>query len=336
MNRATLVLLLASLSLPAAADPVADFYAGKQLTIICGSEAGSGYDAYARLFAQHLGRSIPGHPTIIVQNMPGAGTLVATNYVANVAPKDGTVLATVNAAMATEGLFHPETAKFDPRQINWLGSPSQEVQLIAVSPKARVQKFADLFTTELVVAGTGGGTTIFPTLLNGVLGTKFKVVKGYAGANSGLLAFERGEVEGMGGDTLVALSTTHGDLVADGKARVIAHYSLHPYTIVPDIAAVIDYAKTPEQKAALALVLARQDIGRPYLMAPGVPPERVAAMRAAFAAAVRDPNLLADAAKRRLEFDPVSAETITGIVAEMYKAPPGAIAKDKDVLGNQL
>ena len=336
MIRAALVFLLASISLPAAAQSPAEFYAGKQLVIICGSEAGSGYDAYARLFAQHLGRFIPGHPSLIVQNMPGAGTLVATNYVANVAPKDGTVLATVNAAMATEGLFHPDTAKFDPRQVNWLGSPSQEVQLVAVSPKARVQKFGDLFTTELVVAGTGGGTTIFPTLLNGVLGTKFKVVKGYVGANSGLLALERGEVEGMGGDTLVALTTTHGDLIADGKARVIAHYSLHPYTVIPDIDAVIDYAKTPEQKAALSLVLARQDIGRPYLMAPGVPPDRVAAMRNAFAAALRDPDLLADGAKRRLEFDPVSAEAITGIVAEMYRAPPGAIAKDKELLGNQL
>jgi len=218
MRRTISLLLLSTLAaLPCAAQSPEEFYAGKQITIICGSEAGSGYDAYARLFAQHLGRFIPGHPTLVVQNMPGAGTLVATNYLANVAPKDGTVIATVNAGMAAEPLFHPETARFDPRRINWLGSPTSEVQLLAVSPKARVQTFAQLFDTELVVAGTGGATTIFPTLLNGVLGTKFKVVKGYAGAASGLLAFERGEVEGMAADTVVALTTTHGDLIADGK-----------------------------------------------------------------------------------------------------------------------
>jgi tripartite-type tricarboxylate transporter receptor subunit TctC len=331
-----LVAALATLAGPAFAETPEEFYAGKQVTIICGSEAGSGYDAYARLFAQHLGRFIPGHPTLLVQNMPGAGTLVATNYLANVAPKDGTVIATVNSGMAAEPLFHPDTAKFDPRTINWLGSPTSEVQLIAVSPTARVQKFAQVFDTELVVAGTGGGTTIFPTLLNGVLGTKFKVVKGYAGANSGLLAFERGEVEGMGADTLVALTTTHGDLVAEGKARIIAHYALHPYTVIPNIDSVMDYAKTPEQKAALLVVLSRQEIGRPYLMAAGVPADRVAAMRKAFAAAMVDPTLRADADKRRLEFDPVSAERIAEIVAETYAAPQSAIEKAKAVLGNQL
>jgi tripartite-type tricarboxylate transporter receptor subunit TctC len=336
MLRAISLLLLSACAAPALAQSPADFYAGKQITIICGSEAGSGYDAYARLFASHLGRFIPGHPTLVVQNMPGAGTLVATNYLANVAPKDGTVIATVNSGMAAEPLFHPETARFDPRRINWLGSPTSEVQLIAVSPTARVQKFSQIFETELVVAGTGGGTTVFPTLLNGVLGTKFKVVKGYAGAASGLLAFERGEVEGMGADTLVALTTTHGDLVAEGKARIIAHYALHPYKVIPNIDAVMDYAKTPEQRAALTVVLSRQEIGRPYLMADGVPADRVAAMRGAFAAAMHDAALLADAAKRHLEFDPVSAEEIAALVAETYQAPQSAIEKAKAVLGNQL
>jgi hypothetical protein len=169
-----------------------------------------------------------------------------------------------------------------------------------------------------------------------VLGTKFKVVQGYAGAATGLLAFERGEVEGMGADTLVALTTTHGDLIAQGKARIIAHYALRPYSVMPNIEAVMDFAKTREQKAALAMVLSRQEIGRPYLMAQGVPADRVAAMRAAFTAAMQDSAFRADAAKRHLDFDPVSGEAIAQLVAQTYDAPPEAIEKAKTVLGNQL
>jgi tripartite-type tricarboxylate transporter receptor subunit TctC len=332
----SLILLPLLLAVPAAAQSGGDFYAGKQITIICGSDVGGAYDAYARLVAAHIGNHIAGHPSVIVQNMPGAGTLLATNYVANVAAKDGTIIGAVNPQIVAEPLVHPETAKFDPRKLAWLGSPLRETQTVSVWHTAPVQKFADLFDKELLVAGTGGATTTFPLLLNGVLGTKFKVVKGYAGTAAGLLAIERGEVQGLGGDTYASLKGTHGDLLRDGKLKIIAHYGLQPLADLPQVPSVMSFAKTDDQRAALTLVLSRQEIGRPYVTAGGVPPERVALLRAAFAATMQDPAFRDDAGKRTLELEPVAGADIAQLVDKTFAASPAVVAQVKAILGNNF
>jgi tripartite-type tricarboxylate transporter receptor subunit TctC len=337
----TLALLAISLAFgtravgPAHAEGVADFYRGKQITVIVGSDVGGGYDTYARTLAAHIGRFIPGNPAVLVQNMPGVGSLVATNYIANVAPKDGTVIGAINPGVVVEPLFHPDRAKFDARKFNWLGSMLSETQTIAVWHTAPVQKFEDLFTTELVVPGSGGATTIFPLLLNGVLGTKFKVVHGYKSSSQGLLAIERGEAQGMGGNTLASYKAAHADLLRDGKIRIIASYGLHPNPELANVPKVIDYAKTKAQRAALVLVLSRQDIGRPYILAAGVPADRVKAMRAAFDAMMKSREFLDEAAKRKLELAPIRGEDLVPLINEAYATPPDVIRQVKGLLGDR-
>jgi tripartite-type tricarboxylate transporter receptor subunit TctC len=314
----------------------ADFYSGKQIRIIVGSDPGGGYDAYARLLASNINRFIPGDPTIIVQNMAGADAMIATNYVANVAPKDGTVIGAINPGVVSSPLFHPEQVKFDPREFNWLGSVLQETQTISVWHTAPVQSFQELFSKELIVGGTSGTTTIFPILLNAVLGTKFKVVDGYSGTGAALLAVENGELQGMGGDTWASLKATHGDLLRDGKLKVIAHYGLGPHPELHGIPAVLDFAKTAEQKEALTLVLSRQALGRPYMMAGGVPADRIKILRDAFNATMLDKAFRDDAAKRKLDLDPIDGEKLAQLVDETYATPSAVIEKVKAILGDKI
>src|SRR5690242_10216820 len=203
--RVMVVLLMwAALVVPlqAGARPASEFYRGKQIRIVVGSAAGGAYDGYARTVAAHMGNHIPGAPSFIVQNMPGAGSLVALNNIVNIAPKDGTVMAAIHADTVTAPLFHPDRAKFDSRALNWLGAPVTVTYVITAWRTAPVQKFEDLFTKELIVAAAGGDSITLPLLTNALLGTKFKIVQGYKSAAAGLLAIERGEAQGNAGDAL--------------------------------------------------------------------------------------------------------------------------------------
>jgi hypothetical protein len=186
-----------------------------------------------------------------------------------------------------------------------------------------------------VVPGSGGATTIFPLLLNGVLGTKFKVVHGYKSSSQGLLAIERGEAQGMGGNTLASYKAAHPELLRDGKIRIIASYELRPNPELADVAKVMDYAKTKEQRAALVLVLSRQDIGRPYILAAGVPEDRAKAMREAFDATMKDPAFLAEARKRKLELDPIRGEDLVPLINEAYQTPPEIVRQVQQILGDR-
>ena len=205
---------------------VADFYRGKQMRIVVGSDVGGGYDGYARLVAAHLGRFIPGNPSFIVQNMPGVGSVIAVNHITNVAAKDGTVIGAVNPGAATAPLFHPEQVRFDPRRFNWLGAPIAITYTVVVWHTAPVQSFDQLFNTELVVVSAGGASRALPQLANGILGTRFKIVQGYKGSSVAMLAIERGEAQGNGGDALNNLKAVHGDLLRDKLIRIIASYGL--------------------------------------------------------------------------------------------------------------
>ena len=329
---ATALLLCVTSGLSLATE-VGDFYRGKQIRIVVGSDAGGGYDAYARLIATHLGNFIPGSPSFVVQNMPGAGSLIALNYVANVAPKDGTTIAAINPTAITIQLYHPEQAKYDARSLNWLGAPITITYIAGAWHTAPVQSVQDLFERELIVGSAGGASLALPLLANGILKTKFKVIQGYKSAGAAMLAMEKGESQGNGGDALNNLKAVHADLLREGKLRIILSYGLKPNAELPGVPLAIDLAKTDRQKQALRFALANQDIGWPYVMAAGVPAERVDAVRSAFSAMVQHPAFLADAKIRKLDINPASAEDQAALTRAILDTPPDVVEEVKRIVG---
>jgi len=305
---------------------------GKQIQMYVGSAPGGGYDAFARTIAPHMSHHLPGQPTIVIQNMPGAGSLVLANHLYNVAPKDGTAIGALNPQVATEPLVRPDRVKFDPRRMNWIGSALRETHVAVAWHESPIKTFDDLFSQELIVAGSGGSTDTFPNFLNSLLHTKFKVVSGYKGTKDGMLAMERGEVTGNGGITWASLKATQASWLRDGKVRVILQYGLSKHPELPNVPWIYDYAKSADDKAAMNLVFARQEFGRPYTAPPDVPAPVVAVLRKAFDETMKDKAFLADAQKRRLDLDPIGGEDIQKLVDDLYAAPPAVIARVKVIL----
>lgn len=316
-----------SLAAPVAAQD--NFYKDKRITMVIGSAPGGGYDTFGRTVAKFWTNHIPGQPTFVIQNMPGAGSLVAANHIYNVAAKDGTVIGAMNPGIATDPLLSPDRAKFDARKFHWIGSPLREVQTALVWHTSPVQSLEDLKTKELLVAGSGGATEVFPTVSQKVLGLKFKVVAGYPGTKAGGLAMERGEVHGIGGTTWASVKATYGHWLAEKKIKIILQYGLRKHPELPDVPMLLDLAKTPEQKDALRFVLARQDLGRPYVTAPGVPAEQVALLRQSFVATMGDPAFRKEAAGRKLDIDPepVTGEELQKLVDDLYATPEPLVAR---------
>jgi hypothetical protein len=312
-----------------------EFYRGRQIRIIVGADAGGGYDAYARLVADHLGDFMPGRPTFVVQNMPGVGSLIALNYIANVAPQDGTVVGAINPTAVTEQLFNPSKAKYDSATLNWLGSPIAITYVASVWRNAPVQRAQQLFDTELVVGSAGGASLTLPLLSNGVLGTKFKVIQGYKSSGAAMMAMEHGETQGNGGDALNNLKAVHADLLRDGKLRIIMSYSAKPNPELRGIPLAVDFAKTDRQRAALRLALSNQELGWPYVMAADVPKDRLGTVQAAFDAMMRDPAFLSDAAKRKLDILPVSGNAQKAIVTAILRTEPGVVELVRSITGGQ-
>lgn len=305
---------------------------GKQITMILGSAPGGGYDTFARTVAPHLARHLPGQPTIVIQNMPGAGSLLATNHLYNVAPRDGTVIGGLNPQLATEPLVRPERAKYDPRKLGWIGSALRETHVALAWHTSPVKTFDDLFQHELIVAGSGGATDTFPNFLNSLLNTKFKVIAGYKGTREGMLAMERGEATGNGGTTWASLKATQAQWLQEKKINVILQYGLTKHPELPTVAWIYDYAKTPDDKAAMNLVFARQEFGRPYAGPPDLPPAILALYRKAFDETMTDKAFLAEAEKRKLDLDPIDGDAIQKLVDELYQASPAVIDRVKDIL----
>jgi tripartite-type tricarboxylate transporter receptor subunit TctC len=305
---------------------------GKPIQMYVGSAPGGGYDTFARTIAPHMSRHLPGQPTIVIQNMPGAGSLLATNHLANVAPRDGTAIAALNPQLATEPLVRPDRAKYDPRQLNWIGSALRETHVALAWHESPIKTFDDVFTQELLVAGSGGATDTFPNFLNVLLNTKFKVISGYKGTREGMLAMERGEVTGNGGTTWASLKATQTQWLQDGKVRVILQYGLSKHPELPNVPWIYDYAKSADDRAAMNLVFARQEFGRPYAAPPDVPAPIIAVLRKAFDETMKDPAFLAEAEKRRLDLDPISGEDIQKLVTDLYSASPEVIARVKVIL----
>ena len=314
------------------ADGVSDFYKGKRIDLVIGSPAGGGYDLYARLVGRHMGNHIPGNPSIIPRNMPGAGTLIAANWLYNVAPRDGIVLGSVNATVATDQAKGAEGIQYDARKFSWIGAPAVSNKMLSVWSKTGVKTVADAAKAELVI-GAAGATSIsviFPQVANNLFGTKFRIVAGYPGANDILLAMERGEVDGIGSNS--SWSATRPDWVRDRKINVVFQVGAKRAAEEPDAPLLTELAKTSEQRQILDVISGDIAMGYPILTTPGVPEDRVAALRAAFNATMRDQAFLADALNSKLEIDPADGLELQKSVDGIVNVSHEIVEKVKDAV----
>ena len=313
----------------------ADFYRGKTVELMIGYSVGGGYDVYARLIARHLGKHIPGNLTVTPKNMDGAGSLRLANWLYNVASKEGLVFGTIGRGTGFDPLLGSKTAQFDGTKFNWIGSANDEVSVCVVwNGRSKVTKFEDLLTQELAVGGTGAAadTDQFPRIINGVLGTKMKIITGYPGGNDVNLAMERGEVDGRCGWSWSSVKSTRASWVGGKQITILTQLSLAKHPDLPNVPLIVDLAKNEEQRQILKLIFARQSLGRPYLAPPGVPAERVAILRKAFMDTMADKEFLADADKAQLEITPVAGEAVQKLVAEVYQTPPAVAHKAAEIL----
>ncbi|SRR5712691_2560858 len=314
---------------------VEDFYKGRAVSLIIGYSVGSGYDIYARLLARFIGRYIPGNPTVIPQNMPGAGSVKAAMYLYGVAPKDGSVIATIGRSAPLEPLLGD--AQFDGRTFSWLGSIASNSSLCATWHATAIKTWQDAMTKPFALAGEGSGSDPdnFARILKNVFGAKVKLVTGYPGGTEMNLAIERGEVDGRCGWSWDSIKSTRPDWLRDKKINLLAVFSLQKAADIPaDVPLVGDLAQSDEQRQILRLYLAGQALGRPFFTSPGVPPERKAALRAAFDATMKDPDFIAETKKVKLEVDPASGAEIDRLLAEIYATPKDVIEKAKQAIRN--
>jgi tripartite-type tricarboxylate transporter receptor subunit TctC len=315
-------------------DAVAAFYKDKQIRLVIGSAAGSGYDIGGRLVAKYLPDFIPGHPAIVVQNQPGAASATMTNALYNTAPRDGTVIGAAINGMPTMPLLEPGGARFDPTKLTWLGSMNRETQVAYVWRTAPVQKLADLFDRELIVGATTPGTTQvdFPVVARSILGLKFKVVSGYEGSAQIHKAMEAGEVQGVGSNAYASLRTMSQGWLDDGRVKVIAQWGLRRHKLLADTPAILDLAENDADRAALRLMMARLEYGRPFFAPPGVPAPRATALERAFARLMADPAFVAEADKLNLEVDPVSGAEVGQLVADVSATAPDVVERVRAAL----
>lgn len=307
---------------PAAA--LAEFYRGKTVTVIVGYDPGGGYDTYARTLAAHIGKHIPGSPTVIVENMPGAGSIKATNHLFTAAPKDGTVFGTFGRGLPASELLGETAVQFKSTQFNWIGSMNDEVSICIVRSDSKTKTFQDTFTNTVRIGATGpdDDTGFFPRFLNGLLGTKFNLITGYKGGNDVNLAIERGEVEGRCGFSWSSLVSTREQWLKDKFITILVQMSLNKHPDIPkDVPLIMEFMKDADQKQLAEVVFSRQTMGRPFAAPPGVPAERVKALRDAFDKTMKDPEFLAAANKAKQELNPKGGEEIQKIVEKIFQTP---------------
>ncbi|HTI88070.1 MAG TPA: tripartite tricarboxylate transporter substrate-binding protein [Alphaproteobacteria bacterium] len=334
-------LIAATIAGAAAAQSVADFYKGRQVSIVIGSEAGAGFDAYGRLVARHMGKYIPGNPNMVPLNKPGAGSLTMVNSLVNAGPFDGSTIGAPQSSAAVEELLHigskgGTAAKFKATELNWLGSASQDVFILYNWKTSKVKSFDDLQTTEMLLAASGPNTdgALMANALDRVFGTKIKLITGYQTSAAGMLAMERGEVD-ANAMAYSSVATIRPEWMKDGSIRILAQMGMKPQPGLDNVPFMLDRAKSPEDRAVLELIFAKFQMGRPYFVPPGVPKDRVAALRGAFDKTMADPTLLAEADKMHLEVRPVSGADVQAMVESLYKKPPALIARARDALGTE-
>jgi tripartite-type tricarboxylate transporter receptor subunit TctC len=319
-----------------AQDAVEQFYRGKTINIYIGSSAGGGYDAYARALGRHMGKYIPGNPTIVPQNMPGAGGNKAAGYVYSVAPKDGTAIGALFPGGILAPLLGDTPIQHDPAKFIFVGSANSDVYTCVAHTDSPIKSFKDAFTQEVIIGASneGGTTRDMPTLENNVLGTKFRIVTGYAGTREIALAVERKEIHGLCGYGYTSLLSVTPRWLTDKVVRLLVQENVKgaPALNKQGVPRTIDFAKTPEDRQVMELVYSQAVIGRPYVLPDGVPRERVAALRKAFMAALADPALLAEAEKMKLDVEPISGDDVQTMVAQLFAMPARIVERAKQAL----
>jgi tripartite-type tricarboxylate transporter receptor subunit TctC len=322
------------LPLPAAAqDAVADFYRGKQVTIMVGFTPGGSSSLYAQGVARHMGRFLPGNPSFIVQHVPGASGLVLANNLYNTVPRDGTAFGITGRTAPIEPLLGQANAKFDGRRFSWIGTANVEYTTCIAWHTAPVKTLADAMTTELIVGGSGADATevIFPKAANKRVGTKFKVVLGYPGSTELLIAMERGETQGFCGIGWTFVKLRKGDWLRDKKINILFQMALNKHPEILNVPAIIDHARTADDRKVFEFLFAPQEMGRPFFAPPDVPADRLAALRRAFELTLKDPQFLADAEKMGVEVQHVGGEAIQALLEKIYASPKEIIERAKAV-----
>jgi tripartite-type tricarboxylate transporter receptor subunit TctC len=323
------VLSSITLAEPVRAQSVENFYRGKTINLIIGYSVGGGYDLYGRLVSRHIGKHIPGRPAIVPQNMTGAGSLRAAQYIYSVAPKDGTVLGTFGRTIATTPLLTPTTAQFDGTRFTWLGSVTNEVSTCVTWHTSPVKIWNDILTTEVAMGGEGPGADpdVYTLLYKNVFGAKMKLVAGYHGTNDVTLAMERGEVDGLCGLSWSTMKARHLQWMNEKKLNIIIQAALRKQPELADVPLASDLTQDREKLQILKLFLASQETARPFAAPPEIPADRKVALIRAFDATMKDPEFLAEAQKLNMDINPLNAKGVDDIVAELYATPRAVLEK---------
>ncbi len=336
LSAPAIFMIAAATALSVSAPAAAQQDSGKrQVSITVGFPAGGTYHAITMLISRHMGRHLAGNPNIIVQPKPGAGSLVAANYIANVAPKDGTALGVVGGGVILEPLFGNKKAQFDPRKLNWLGSISTETSICAVWHASKAKTLADAQAHQVVAGSSGRGsrTWTYPTAMNNTLGTKFKVIAGFKGASGIEQAWQNGEVDSFCGYGWGGIVARHPDWIRDKKFNAIAQFGYTKNKDLPDVPLILDLMKTDKDRAAMKLLVVDTYVAWPMIAPPGVPAATLASLRKAYLDTLADKALLAEAAKLRFEVDPVKGVDIQSRVSEVYASPKDVISHAKKISG---
>ena len=302
--------------------------AGKAVQMLIGFGPGGGYDLWGRVVARHIGKHLPGNPSVVPQNMPGAGSFVAANNIYNLAPKDGSVMGIIARDAALGPITGASGARFDPTKITWLGTPTTETNVCIASSSAKVQTLDQLYTTELIVGdtGVGTGTHSYPKALNALLGMKFKIIAGFPSSSDVFLAMERREVDGIC-ESLDSVSGKRPDWIPTKKVTILFQGGAAPNPSLKDVPVVPDLARSPEDRLAIEFLYAGQGIGRPFVAPPAMAPERVKMLRDAFADTMRDPEFIEDAKRNMLDVDPEDGEHLAALIQKVYATPKPIVEK---------
>ena len=319
-----------------AQDSVTNFYKARTINLVIGADAGGGSDTYGRLVARYMGKFLQGNPPIIPQNMPGAVSGKAASYLYTQAPRDGTTIGAIDSSAVLKPLFSSGSLPYDPSKFIYLGSANSDTYLCIVRSDASVKTFEDTFSNEVILGATTEGAKVYdlPVMLDNILGTKLRIVRGYPGTNQISLAIESKEIEGMCGLSWATLAAQHPDWVSRGFVRILAQESMKgsPEMDKMGVPLTASFAKTEEDRQVMELIYSQSEFGRPFVIPPGVPADRVAALRAAFNAALKDKDLLEEAGRAGLDIDPLAGDDFQSLVAKLYALPPHIVERAKKAL----
>jgi tripartite-type tricarboxylate transporter receptor subunit TctC len=333
------LLALTALPQPAGAQggAVADFYRGRTITVVVGYSSGGGYDTYARVLARHMGKHLPGNPTFVVQNMPGAGSLRSANYLFNVAPKDGTTIGLFSRGMPMEPLIGASPTQFDSTKFTWLGSGTNEASVFVTWHTSGVKTWQDMVTKDFTVGGEGSGSDpdVYALLLKNTFGAKLRLVSGYPGSAEIALAMERGEVDARASWSWSSIRAQRPTWVAEKKVNFPVQLNLEKSAELQDVPVITEFAKDDRQRQMLRLVLSRQSMARPFTAPPGIPEDRKQALRKAFDDTMADPEFVSEIKARGLEVNPVSGAELDRLVGDLYRTPADVVAETKAAIAGQ-